>query len=246
MIPPHRESDLRKVVITGAAGYFGTVLIPRILAGGETEEIVGIDLKRPSVGERRLRSLALDLRDPKLEEVFRGADAIVHLGYIVAEIRNKRESHDINIHGTKNVVTRAARAGVPHIVIASSVAAYGSHPDNPLLIREGDRLRGNLGCYYSYDKAAVERDLDAAEVKFPELVVTRLRPCTIVGPRASHPLAALAKRRRVLFPRGHDPRIQLLYEEDLAEGFYQALRSRRAGAFNLAPDDSLPWIELMH
>ena len=61
---------------------------------------------------------------------------MVHMAFIVDEIKDKNKTHDINIKGSQQVFQAGAAAGVKKIVYTSSIAAYGSHADNPLGITE--------------------------------------------------------------------------------------------------------------
>ena len=79
----------------------------------------------------------------------------------MAEIHDKELTHSINLGGSKNVHrrrrwTRASK----RLVIASSVASYGAHPDHPMPITEDEFPRGNPDKYYFYDKAEVEHYIE--------------------------------------------------------------------------------------
>ena len=70
------------------------------------------------------------------------------------------------------------RAGVPQLVVASSVGAYSPAPDDGARTEEWatDGVRSSS---YSVDKAAVERMLDEAAIRLPSLSIARLRPALI-------------------------------------------------------------------
>ena len=83
-----------------------------------------------------------------------------------------------NVDGTRRVIEAVRRAGVAHLVAASSVGAYSPAPDD-VPRREQWPTEGIRSSEYSVDKAAMERLLDEAEVLQPDLVVSRLRPALI-------------------------------------------------------------------
>ncbi len=74
-----------------------------------------------------------DVRDPDaLREAFRDADVVVHLAFMITGIASAQTIRAINVDGTLNAFRAAREAGAKRFVYASSVAAYGFHPDNPL------------------------------------------------------------------------------------------------------------------
>ncbi|NBH05614.1 NAD-dependent epimerase/dehydratase family protein, partial [Amycolatopsis sp. SID8362] len=66
--------------------------------------------------------------DRELTALFEGAAAVVHLAWAISPLRGDPPMWRTNDHGTRHVLAAAADAGVPHLVVASSVAAYGPAP----------------------------------------------------------------------------------------------------------------------
>ena len=75
-----------------------------------------------------------------LAELFEGADVAVHLAFAI--FGDREETRRINLEGSRNVFEAAAEAGVARLVYASSVAAYGFHPDNPQPLTEETPAQG--------------------------------------------------------------------------------------------------------
>jgi len=228
------------VAITGVSGYLGQALLPYLEQDAEIDRVIGIDIQPPeSHTEDKLLFHQLDVREAKVEQALAGADVLVHLAFVLMRRHgdDEREIDEINIDGSRRVFEAAARQGVRKLIFTSSVVAYGLHPDNPVPLTEESPLRPNPGLYYSRAKAAVEGYLDAFESEHPEIVVTRLRPCTVVGPRADPAqMAALTSPTAVLV-RGADPPYQLLHEEDLARALYLAIRRDIPGIYNVTSDE---------
>jgi UDP-glucose 4-epimerase len=151
---------------------------------------------------------------------------------------DEREIDEINIAGSRQVFEAAARQGVQKLIFTSSVVAYGLHPDNPIPLTEESPLRPNPGLYYSRAKAAVESYLDTFESEHPEIMVTRLRPCTVVGPRADPAQMAALTSSTATLVQGYDPPYQLLHEEDLARALYLTIRQDIPGIYNVTSDES--------
>jgi UDP-glucose 4-epimerase len=226
-----------RVAVTGCASDFGTVILPRLFEDPDVDEVVGADLREPRVAHEKLCFEQEDVRSPRMRELFEGCEAVVHLAFVVAEIHDKQLTHDVNINGSRNVIEAADAAGARRIVLASSLSAYGSHPDHTVL-REDQFPRGNHDRYYFYDKAEVEhfvewwlrRRADDAPV------VTLLRPCIVCGPHFSNPLIDGLTARVAALPKGGFA-FQLLHEDDLADAFHRAVKEDHPGPFNVASDD---------
>jgi len=246
-----------RVAVTGITGQFGRALARSLERDPEIDEVVGV-ARRPfdpgSEGLRKLQFRRGDVRDPGLRELFAGADVVVHLAFVIA---GKRADHAqrraINIDGSRNVFAAAAESGVRKIVYASSVAAYGAHPDNPDLITEEHPTRGTPGVSYSEEKAEIEAILDLFEKEHPSITVTRFRVGPVVGPGFEQMLYEFlppGTRRLPLFapwfPRlfpnpiqGGKLLLQAVHEDDVAEAFRLAIVGDTPGAFNIAGDGVL-------
>src|SRR5262245_28590879 len=120
-----------RVVVTGGSGQLGTLVLRRLTADRSVASIVSLDLRPPSVASSRIRAVKADVRDPDLERLLDGADAVVHLAFLVTQHRPGGVFESVNIGGSKNVFEAAARARAKQIVYASSVAAYGCVPGHP-------------------------------------------------------------------------------------------------------------------
>lgn len=239
----------RTIVITGVAGYLGRVLLPYLEQDPEVDRVVGIDRRPPEnniVGDK-LVFHQLDIRDPGLEEALAGADVLVHLAFMLMRLPgdDKEEIDEINVGGTRAVCQAAARQGVRKLIFTSSVVAYGLHSDNPIPLTEESPLRPNPGLYYSRAKAAVEQYLDAFETEHPEMIVTRLRPCTVVGPQADPAQMTSLVSPTAVLVRGADPPYQLLHEDDLARALHLVIQRDAPGIYNVTGDEPCTLRELV-
>lgn len=222
------------------------MIAPLLFDDPEVEEVIGIDLRDPRVEHAKLRFEREDVRSPRMAELFSGCEAVIHLAFIVGEIHDKELTHSINLGGSKNVIAAALEAGVSRLVIASSIASYGVHADNPMPITEDEFPRGNPDKYYFYDKAEVEHYIEWWERRNPDagMVITRIRPPFIVGPRFGNPAVERFCSRSNTIPESAGAGIQLLWEDDLAQAFYLAAKQPAPGPFNVGTDDSMSADEL--
>jgi nucleoside-diphosphate-sugar epimerase len=236
------------IAITGISGYIGRVLLPYLEQDERVEHIIGID-HRPCDGEGESEKLTfhqMGVRDPRVGELFQGVDTVVHLAFVLMRRPGDsiRDIDAINIEGTQAVCEAAARQGVPKLIFTSSVVAYGLHPDNPVPLTEDIPLRPNPDLYYSRAKATVERYMDDFESEHPQMAVTRLRPCTVVGPRADADQMGSLTMDPLILVRGADPLYQLLHEDDLARALHLAIRRDVPGVYNVAADEPCTLREL--
>jgi nucleoside-diphosphate-sugar epimerase len=255
---PAPETDLT-VAVTGPTGTFGAGLVPLLQADDRVGRIVGI-ARRPfdptERGWTKMEYRRGDVRDPAaLQEAFAGADVVVHLAFLVTGNASRQTTRAINVDGTLNAFRAAAAAGVRRFVHASSVAAYGWHPDNPEPIPEDWPVRPAARLFYAQEKAELEQLLGAESATTPGLALYLLRPPIVLGPNAvgakdvlPGPLAPLGRR---LFGRPRrlpvtvpvvtpELRLQVVHEEDVGRALQLCVvAAGPPGAYNIAGDGVL-------
>lgn len=128
-----------RVLVTGGAGYIGSVAIERLLAKGH--DVVALDsLVRGHRGAipEDVQFLECDLRDPVAtrEAVGQsGADAIMHFAalHLVPEsVSDPGAYFQTNVAGGINLLCAARDAGVKRFVFSSTAAVYGSPQSLPI------------------------------------------------------------------------------------------------------------------
>ncbi len=230
--------------ITGVSGYIGSLLARR-LADDPGNRVLGIDVTPPPE-DSGVIFFERDIRDPEIADILRAeaVDVVVHLAFYTLPEGDAREAESVNIGGTRNVLRALGEAGVRRFVLASSAAAYGSHPDNPVPIREPQPLRANDFFYYSRHKAEQERLTEAFLRDHPQIKAVILRPCVLIGPHINNPTGQSLKEKVLIFIRGRPVPIQLIHEDDAVEAFYLAATGEGEGVFNVAADGTLTYPEL--
>ena len=129
------STTLRKVLVTGGAGFIGSHLVPQLLelgdsvtvldnlSAGKLENLNGV-LDHPKFTFKRG-----DIRDKTLpDEVFNDVDSIIHLAALIdisASVNDPIQNHEINVDGTFNLLYTAIKHKVKKFVFASSTAVYG-------------------------------------------------------------------------------------------------------------------------
>lgn len=236
---------MRSIFITGVSGYFGNRLISFLDGKDEVERIIGIDIRPPKVFSNKLEFIRHDVRDDLDGILFgRGIECAVHAAYILDPIHDTALMEDININGTKNVLHSCARAGIRHILDCSSTTAYGFHPDNPEVLTEESELRGNQDFTYGRNKREIEGFLGGFCQAHPDILMTVIRPCFVVGPGFDNPLARHLRKKIVVIGKKTSP-MQFIHEDDLVEIMYLLLKARKPGVFNLAADGTMTFDEMI-
>jgi nucleoside-diphosphate-sugar epimerase len=155
-------SDTLTVVVTGGAGYVGSVVTTHLLLAGHHVVVIdrlagGGDALLGLVSHPRFRLARMDVRDAAAEAAFAGADAVVHLAAVVGEPAckpNPAEARSINFDGTVAVLEAAEASRVGRLLFVGTCSNYGvSHPD---VLADEDSPLNPLGTYAA-SKVQAER-----------------------------------------------------------------------------------------
>ena len=252
------------VAVTGPTGTFGFGLLPLLQADDRVARIVGI-ARRPfdpaGFGWTKLEYRSGDVRDPAaLLDAFAGADVVVHLAFLITGAASAEVIRAVNVDGTLNAFRAAAEAGARRFVYASSVAAYGFHPDNPVGMTEDWPVRPAARLFYAQEKAELERLLHAEANRAAGPALYLLRPPLVLGPHAvgakdllPGPLAPLGRRLAGRIGRFPVPLpalvpvmpLQVVHEEDLGRALLLCVvAAGPPGAYNIAGDRILTTVDV--
>jgi nucleoside-diphosphate-sugar epimerase len=229
-----------KVALTGAAGDFGTAITRLLLPDERITEIVGIDVAPLRLEHEKLRAERCDVRSPELREHLDGAEAVVHLAFMIVPGRDVDAAHEINVDGSRNVLEAAAEAGARRLVVASSLSAYSAPAPGLEPVDDEAFPAGTPERFYFREKAQVEHLLDWWQAAHPDsgMTITRLRPGFIYGPDFDNPALALMGSPLAVLP-DDGGRTQLIHQDDLAGAFREAIVRDAPGPFLLVTDDSI-------
>ena len=169
---------MKRIIITGGNGFIGSRLVKRLLAmkglsiviisntasanEGKLEEENGLQNNLP------LKFYKADIRNEKgIAEIFLAekADTCVHLAAkisVAESIKNPKETMDINVAGTINVLEACYKSGVKNFLFTSSASVYGDVKELP--IRE-DTILGPSSPYGSSKMIAEEHVLSYLKSK---------------------------------------------------------------------------------
>jgi nucleoside-diphosphate-sugar epimerase len=253
-----------RVAVVGGSGNVGTHVLDALTAAPEVSSVVGISRRLPDRSAEPYRSadwVTLDVGAEaaddaeeeaivsRLAQAFAGADAVVHLAWLIQPNHDRNLMRRTNVDGTRRVTRACAAAGVRQLVCATSWAAYSPVDDD--VPRDESWLTGGIpSSHYSVDKAAQERVLDEFEAAHPEVVVTRMRTALIFAADAGAeigryflgpwvPRGLLRPGALPVLPLPTGLRVHVVHAEDAAQAYLRVILQRAGGAFNVTADEVL-------
>jgi UDP-glucose 4-epimerase len=243
-----------RVVVVGATGNVGTSLLESLRSETEVEEIVALARRVPTSQFPRTTFVSADIAHTDLVPLFRGADAVVHLAWLIQPGRDESITGAVNVDGSRRLFKAVVDAGVPLLVYASSVGAYSPGPKNRF-VNESWPTEGIASSFYSRHKATLERDLDLLERERPELRVIRMRPGLIFKAQAATeirrlfagpflPGSIVTPKAIPVVPDTPGLRFQAVHSHDVGDAYRLALLSSARGPFNIAADPPIGAAEL--
>ena len=226
------------VAVTGASGYIGALLLQKLEEQGDLRKLVAIDLNPPPLPIHNIAVYRQDVTEP-IDELLQShqASTLVHLAFITRRGINRREVISIreaNLKALRSVLNSSLQARIRHFVYLSSHTVYGAHPDNPIPLTEGAPQRPSPDYPYAYDNFLSEQMIQEFAEEHPDVIVTVLRPCVVLGPNADNYTTRSFFRPWLVAVQDFNPPLQFLYEDDLARLLTIIIKQGVPGVFNLA------------
>ena len=243
-----------RVVVVGASGNVGTSTLAALANDPQVESIVGVQRRIPSFTVPKTEWVSADVVRSSLTPIFEGADAVIHLAWLIQPSRDLETVRAVNVDGSARVFRAVRDAGVRALVYASSVGAYSPGPKDRR-VDESWPTDGIATSYYSVHKAQTERMLDAFERENPGVRVVRLRPGLIFKREAGSEIrrlflgpflpTSLVRRGLIpIVPRVERLVFQAVHSLDIGEAYRLAATGDARGPFNIAADPVLDPDEL--
>jgi nucleoside-diphosphate-sugar epimerase len=166
-----------RVLVTGACGYKGTVLVPKLLNAGH--EVIGLDIMwfgNFLQAHPALTTIEADVRDVEVIDL-EGVDAIIHLSSIANDPcgdLNPKLTWEVSALATMRLAAKAARTGIRQFIYASSGSVYG--------VKDEEQVTEDLDLEplseYNKTKMVAERVLLSYA---DQMAVQIIRPATVCG-----------------------------------------------------------------
>ncbi len=249
-----------KVLVTGAAGFIGAALCDRLLARGD--EVFGLDNLNDyyDVALKQARLARLEgragFRFERLELADRAAtarafasgpfDAVVHLAAqagVRYSVTHPEKYVDANLVGFGNVLEGCRRAGVGHLVFASSSSVYGLNAKMPF--SECDNVDHPVSLYAATKKA--NEAMAHVYAHLFGLPCTGLRFFTVYGPWGRPDMSPFLFARAILageplkvFNHGEMQR-DFTYIDDVVEGVVRVMERPAVPGPVTPATSAAPW-----
>ncbi|MBS3108026.1 NAD-dependent epimerase/dehydratase family protein [Candidatus Woesearchaeota archaeon] len=232
-----------KILITGGAGFIGSHIAELLHENHEVHILDNLFTgKRENLKDLKVFFHKADIQDfEKVNDLTKGMDYIFHLAALISvpeSIKKPKETSDINIQGTINVLEAAKINNVKKVILSSSAAVYGDLPD--LLKKESSRLKPKAP--YAFSKLANEYFANLYN-KEHNLKTCCLRYFNVYGPRqdpnsayaAAIPtfaIKALTNKEISIYGNGKQTR-DFIFVKDIARANIFAMENLE-GVYNVA------------
>ncbi|MEQ9012771.1 NAD-dependent epimerase/dehydratase family protein [Algiphilus sp.] len=240
----HHEPNARTVLVTGAAGSLAQRVISRLYW---KYQVIAVDFRRRVETDADIPSYRVDMQKGGFEEVFRRhkIDAVLHLGRIFAHESTRLRRYNANVLGSRRLLELSRKYGVEQVLIHSTYFVYGASPYNPALLTEDAPLKASEVTADLVDAVELESLAQIWLWKHPELQLTILRPCNVLGPGVRNSMSLLLSRRLAPALFGYSPMMQFLHVDDMADAVVAAFEKKARGVYNVAPKDYVPYQEAL-
>ncbi len=207
---------MKKLLITGGAGFIGSHLADELLEKGYSvrvldnliEQVHGINCKRPEYLNPDVELIVGDVRNARqVREALEGVDAVYHYAAMVGvgqSMYEIKDYTDVNNIGTAVLLEALAKKPVEKLIVASSMSIYGEglYKDKNGNVRSGQERKLNqlkAGRWELSDKEGNElTPYPTPETKMPQLSSVyalskydQERLCLMIGKAYNIPTVAL-------------------------------------------------------
>jgi UDP-glucose 4-epimerase len=229
-------AEKKTVLVTGAAGSLAKRVIARLHG---KHNVVAVDFRRKVETDAGISSYKVEMHKRGFEDIFRQhkIDAVIHIGRIFAHEHDRNRRYNANVLGTKRLLELCRKYSVRQVVIHSTHYVYGASAYNPALLDEDSPLKASEITQDLVDTVELESLANIYLWKYPELNITILRPCNVLGPGVRNSMSLLLSRTLAPVLVGFSPMMQFLHVDDMADAEVAAFEQNKPGIYNVAPDD---------
>ena len=247
----------RHVLITGGAGYIGSILTSELLRANYRVTVLdsllfGGESIVPFLHHPNFHFVKADVTENRavrdsLKRGWQKPDAVIHLAAIVGfpacQAVGKQVAWKYNVEATKNVYGQSADLGVERIVFASTYSNYGLSEDGKPVTEESPLNPQSL---YAETKIASEEFLLSQKDSRCAPLLFRFATLYGISPRTRFDLIvnqfvldAFTKRSLIIYQRGYSR--SFVHIRDVVRGVIMGIEAEkekiRGQVFNLGTDN---------
>lgn len=230
------------ILVTGAAGALAQRVINQLR---DHCDLVAVDFREQVYLGDDIPSYCIDFTKRVFEDLFRRYefDGVIHLGRIQSSQLTRMRRYNANVLGTQKLLDLSHKYGIKRVVVLSTYHVYGAVAYNPALIDESAPLKAAGLSADLVDSVELENLANIYLWRYPELNITILRPCNIVGPGVRNTMSSLLSSENAPVLAGFSPMMQFIHIDDMADAIVKAYKKPVRGVFNVAPED---WVAYQH
>lgn len=225
-----------RLLVTGASGFLGSEIVQLARTGGWHVRAL---VRNPQKQVDGAEIFAGDIGNPALlRRASEGVGAVVHaagLAHVFGPgAKDTNRFNQVNEVGTGNVIDAALAAGVPRIVLVSSVSVYGGYPGT---MCDEAATCVPMGAYAVSKRRGELRAIERMTEGQGSLVILRLATIYGEGDRGNvAKLIGALDRGRFIWPGSGENQKSLIYKRDAARACVRALESPASGTgiFNVS------------
>lgn len=246
----------RHVLITGGAGYIGSLLTSELLRANDHVTVVdsllfGGESLLAFLHHPNFHFVKADVTEPRavkdsLRDDWKTPDAIIHLagivGFPACQAVGRQVAWRYNVDATKSVFAQAVDLGVERFIFASTYSTYGLSPDGEPVTEESPLTPQSL---YAETKIAAEEFLLGQKESTCAPLIFRFATLYGISPRTRFDLIvnqfvleAFIKRELIIYQRGYSR--SFVHIRDVVRGIIMGLEAQRSlicgEIFNLGTD----------
>lgn len=147
---------------------------------------------------------------------------MIHLGRLIASQETRMRRYNANVLGTQKLFELSHKYGVKQVTVMSTFHVYGAIAYNPALIDEDAPLKAAELTMDLVDSVELENLANIYLWKYPDIHITVLRPCNIVGPGVRNTISLLLSSKYAPVLAGFSPMMQFIHIDDMADAIVVA------------------------
>jgi len=233
---------LKKIALTGASGMVGRSTIE--LLTKNNVQYIAASRSKVEVVAPQSSWVKLDLAEyqniERLDEVFPGVDALLHIGAFVPKTSADNHRYDrifdVNVRSCLYLAHWATQKSIP-LVFLSGATVY-DNPEQENIKELDKKATGGFGGFYGYSKLLAEETLQYFVKDGLKLCI--LRPSSIFGyglpynKMITKVLLTASMNETIELEEPVEDKINLIHSYDVANAMLQSLSNMSWGVFNIA------------
>ena len=216
-----------KAFVTGGTGFIGSHLADTLIESDSYDEVRCLVRNNEKwLKGKNFTRVSGDLDDlVTLRKAVKEVDVVFHIAGRV-KAPTYQELEHANVDATENLLRIAQKAGVPKMIVLSSLAAVGPSDNGPATEDQPMNPISNYG------KSKKQMEAKIHDLADDEISITILRPPAVYGPREDQILSFFKMANKRICPiigDGERPRISMVYVGDVINGIMKAVEQKTSG-----------------